>query len=120
MAKIVLRNIEKDGYAGDINSYIAEGGYLALKKALKESPEDIINEIKKSKLVGRGGAAFPTGLKWEFARKSKDFPKYVVCNADEGEPGAFKDRLILEKDPHLLIEAMLIKTPCIWTLFVIS
>ena len=106
--RIILKNIEKEGYIGDINSYISEGGYLALKKALKGSSEDIINEIKKSKLVGRGGAAFPTGLKWEFAKKSKEFPKYVVCNADEGEPGTFKDRIILEDDPHLLLEGMII------------
>ncbi len=106
--KIILKNIEKEGYLPDIDSYITQGGYEALKQALKMNPEKILSEIKKSKLVGRGGAAFPTGLKWEFARKSKEFPKYVVCNADEGEPGTFKDSLILKKDPHLLIEAMII------------
>lgn len=104
----ILKNIEKEGYSGNINSYIAQGGYEALKQALKMDPKRILFEIKKSKLVGRGGAAFPTGLKWEFAQKSKEFPKYVVCNADEGEPGTFKDRLILKNDPHLLIEAMII------------
>jgi len=106
--KIILKNIEKEGYLPNIDSYIAQGGYEDLKQALKMNPEKILSEIKKSKLVGRGGAAFPTALKWEFARKSKEFPKYVVCNADEGEPGTFKDRLILTKDPHLLIEAMII------------
>ena len=106
--KIVLKNIEKPGYAPDIKSYLKEGGYQALKKALAMGSEDIISELKKSKLVGRGGAAFPTGLKWEFAKESKESPKYVVCNADEGEPGIFKDRLILENDPHLLLEGMII------------
>ncbi|MCK4913698.1 MAG: NADH-quinone oxidoreductase subunit NuoF [Planctomycetes bacterium] len=106
--KVILKNIEKEGYDGSIASYISEGGYEALKIALKKTPEDILSELKKSKLVGRGGAAFPTGMKWEFARNSKETPKYVVCNADEGEPGTFKDRLILENDPHMLIEAMAI------------
>ncbi|MEA3305190.1 MAG: NADH-quinone oxidoreductase subunit NuoF [Candidatus Omnitrophota bacterium] len=106
--KIILKNIEKEGYEGGISSYLAEGGYAALKKALSLKPEEILAQLKASKLVGRGGAAFPTGLKWEFTRKSREFPKYVVCNADEGEPGTFKDRIILEKDPHLLIEAMII------------
>ena len=106
--KILLKNIEKSNYKGNLKGYLKEGGYNALKKALNLSGEDVIEEVKKSKLVGRGGAAFPTGLKWEFAKKSEEFSKYVVCNADEGEPGTFKDRLILEKDPHLVIEAMLI------------
>ena len=106
--KIVLKNIEKPGYTPDIKSYLKEDGYQALKKALAMGSEDIISELKKSKLVGRGGAAFPTGLKWEFAKKSKESPKYVVCNADEGEPGTFKDRLVLENDPHLLLEGMII------------
>ncbi len=106
--KIVLKNIEKPGYTPDIKSYLKEGGYRALKKAFAMGSEDIISELKKSKLVGRGGAAFPTGLKWEFAKKSKESPKYVVCNADEGEPGTFKDRLVLENDPHLLLEGIII------------
>jgi len=106
--KIILKNIEKQGYKGDLESYLKQGGYQALKKALDLSSEEIISEIKTSKLVGRGGAAFPTGLKWEAAKDSKETPKYVVCNADEGEPGTFKDRVILENDPHLLLEAMAI------------
>ena len=106
--KIVLKNIQRKDYDGTIGSYLKERGYSALKKALKMEPDQILSEVKKSKLVGRGGAAFPTGLKWEFAKKSKEYPKYVVCNADEGEPGTFKDRIILENDPHLLLEAMLI------------
>ncbi len=106
--KVVLKNIEKRGYKGNIDSYLKEGGYNAFKKALKMKPDQILFEIKKSKLVGRGGAAFPTELKWEFAKKCKEYPKYVVCNADEGEPGTFKDRIILENDPHLVLEAMII------------
>ena len=72
------------------------------------SPQEVIDEVKESGLRGRGGAAFPTGLKWQFTRKASGQPKYVVCNADEGEPGTFKDRLILEGDPHSLIESMAI------------
>ncbi|RKY39270.1 MAG: NADH-quinone oxidoreductase subunit NuoF [Candidatus Omnitrophota bacterium] len=106
--KIVLRNIHKQGYKGDIESYLKEQGYTALKKALTLSPSQIIEEVKKARLLGRGGAGFPCGVKWEFVYREKEFPKYVVCNADEGEPGTFKDRLILENDPHLLIEAMII------------
>lgn len=89
MEKILLKNIDKPN-SQDIETYISGGGYKALKKALSTKPEDIIEEVKKSKLIGRGGAGFPTGLKWEFALKEKDEIKYVVCNADEGEPGTFK------------------------------
>jgi len=94
----------------DIEEVIARGGYKALEKILSEdiSPEEVIKIIKDSGLRGRGGAGFPTGLKWEFTRKSSGEEKYVICNADEGEPGTFKDRLILEGDPHKLIEAMII------------
>ena len=84
----------------NIHDYIANGGYNALEKALRMSPEQIIEEIKKSGLRGRGGAGFPTGLKWEQCRKAKGTTKYVVCNADEGDPGAFMDRVILESDPQ--------------------
>jgi NADH:ubiquinone oxidoreductase subunit F (NADH-binding) len=106
--KILLKNIEKKNYRGNLKSYIREGGYQALSKALGLSSKQIIKEVKDSKLLGRGGAGFPCGLKWEFVYKEKEHPKYVVCNADEGEPGTFKDRVILEKDPHLLLEAMAI------------
>jgi len=94
----------------NIDEVLANGGYSALEKILDQEiePEAIIEEIKVSKLRGRGGAGFPTGLKWEFTRKAEGDVKYVICNADEGEPGTFKDRLILEGDPHKLIEAMLI------------
>ncbi|QTA38119.1 NADH-quinone oxidoreductase subunit NuoF [Thermosipho ferrireducens] len=93
----------------DIDEYIARDGYFALHKALKEmTPEEVIQVIKDSGLRGRGGAGFPTGLKWEFARKSPGDKKYMICNADEGDPGAFMDRSILEGDPHSIIEAMTI------------
>ena len=93
----------------NIEEYIGRGGYEALEKVLTTmKSEDVIEEIKKSKLRGRGGAGFPTGLKWESARKSSGKEKYLICNADEGEPGTFKDRLILEGDPHKLIEGMII------------
>lgn len=106
--RIVLRN------CGTINpesieEYENAGGYSSIQKALKEmTPEEIIEEIKKSGLRGRGGAGFPTGLKWSFAASNSGDKKYVVCNADEGDPGAFMDRSILEGDPHSVLEGMII------------
>jgi NADH-quinone oxidoreductase subunit F len=92
-----------------IEHYIAAGGYQALVKALsKMKPDQVIEEVLTAKLRGRGGAGFPTGLKWKFARQSEGRPKYVVCNADEGDPGAFMDRAILEGDPHAVLEGMLL------------
>ena len=92
-----------------IEEYIAVGGYEALAKAVTTmSPEDVIEEIKKSGLRGRGGGGFPTGMKWQFAKASVSDKKYVICNADEGDPGAFMDRAVIESDPHTLIEGMLI------------
>ena len=92
-----------------LDVYRANGGYEALKKVLDSmSPDDVINEVKKSQLRGRGGAGFPTGMKWSFVPKDSPKPKYVVCNADESEPGTFKDRYLMERDPHMLIEGMLI------------
>ena len=91
-----------------INTYMEKGGYSALKKALSMKPEEIISEVKDSGLIGRGGAAFPTGLKWEFAFKQTEKGKYFVCNADEGEPGTFKDKVLLDQDPHKVIEGMII------------
>ena len=106
--RIVLRNVGLIDPTS-IEEYIARDGYMALVKALKEmKPEEVVEEIKKSGLRGRGGAGFPTGLKWEFTAKSESDQKYIVCNADEGEPGTFKDRLIMEGDPHSVIEAMVI------------
>ncbi|MFH0953211.1 MAG: NADH-quinone oxidoreductase subunit NuoF [Verrucomicrobiota bacterium] len=106
--RIVLRN------CGTINpesiqEYIQAGGYTALRKALSDlTPASIIEEVKASGLRGRGGAGFPTGLKWSFTAASKADRKYVVCNADEGDPGAFMDRSVLESDPHSVIEGMII------------
>ena len=92
-----------------IDEYIARDGYLGAGKALLEmTPEEIIAEVKSSGLRGRGGAGFPTGLKWEFANKSEGDVKYVLCNADEGDPGAFMDRSVLEADPHAVLEGMII------------
>lgn len=106
--RIVLRN---SGVINpeNIEEYIAEGGYEAIVRAFTElKPAGVIQEIKDSGLVGRGGAAFSTAMKWDFAAKATGDIKYVICNADEGEPGTFKDRLILEGDPHKLIEGMII------------
>jgi len=106
--KIATRNV---GYIdpGNIEEYIARDGYFALTKVLNEmTPDQVIEEVKRSGLRGRGGAGFPTGLKWELTRKAKGDRKYVVCNADEGDPGAFMDRSVLEGDPHTVLEAMAI------------
>lgn len=93
----------------DINEYIAYDGYQALAKVLREmTPDDVIQCIKDSGLRGRGGGGFPTGLKWTFAKNQPEGQKYVACNADEGDPGAFMDRSVLEGDPHVIIEAMAI------------
>src|SRR5687767_6412315 len=92
-----------------LDVYRRNGGYEAIKKVLDGmSPDDVINEVKKSALRGRGGAGFPTGMKWSFVPKDSPKPKYVVCNADESEPGTFKDRYLMERDPHALIEGMII------------
>ncbi|MEJ5229253.1 MAG: NADH-quinone oxidoreductase subunit NuoF, partial [Pseudothermotoga sp.] len=93
----------------NIEEYIGIGGFEALGKSLFEmKPEDVVKEVKESGLRGRGGAGFPTGLKWEFTAKVQADQKYVICNADEGEPGTFKDRLIMEGDPHSVVESMII------------
>ncbi len=106
--RIVLDNCGKIN-PEDIEEYIGTGGYEALGTVLKEKiPEEVIQIMKDSGLKGRGGAGFPTGLKWSFAAQEKESPKYVICNADEGEPGTFKDRLIMEGDPHRVLEGMTI------------
>src|SRR5687767_11903532 len=99
-----------DGNNWNLKGYEARGGYQALRKVLgdKLTPDAVIAEVKKSALRGRGGAGFPTGMKWGFVPKDSPKPKYVVCNADESEPGTFKDRYLMERDPHMLIEGMLI------------
>jgi NADH:ubiquinone oxidoreductase subunit F (NADH-binding)/(2Fe-2S) ferredoxin/NAD-dependent dihydropyrimidine dehydrogenase PreA subunit len=95
--------------AENIDEYIARDGYASLSKALSSmTPEEVIQEVKVSGLRGRGGAGFPTGLKWEEGRRYSSFPKYVICNGDEGDPGAFMDRSILEADPHSVVEGMII------------
>jgi len=105
--RLVLRRC---GYIDpeNINHYIANGGYRGLEKALKMSPEKIIRELERSGLRGRGGAGFPAHKKWGLCRKAKGTTKYVICNADEGDPGAFMDRVVLESDPHQVIEGMII------------
>jgi len=106
--KIVLENMGKIN-AESIEEYIAADGYEALAKALTEmGPEEVIGEIRKAGLRGRGGAGYPTGLKWDIVRKGVSDQKYVVCNADEGDPGAFMDRSVLEGDPHRVLEGMAI------------
>ena len=105
--RVVLRNaglIDPES----IHHYIARGGYAGLAKALEIPPDQVIEEVKKSGLRGRGGAGFPTGAKWEFCRRSPGDEKYMICNADEGDPGAFMDRSVLESDPHSVLEGMAI------------
>ena len=96
----------KNGHS--LKVYRDTGGYKSLEKAFKMAPADIIDEVKKSALRGRGGAGFPTGMKWSFVPKDSPKTKYVVCNADESEPGSFKDRYLMERDPHSMIEGMII------------
>jgi NADH-quinone oxidoreductase subunit F len=105
--KIILKNC---GHIDptNINEYIVEGGYGALARALEKTPQEITDEVKAAGLRGRGGAGFPTGQKWQTCRDAKGTPKYIICNADEGDPGAFVDRAILESDPHSVIEGMII------------
>ena len=105
--KVALRNIGKiEPYS--VEDYMAHGGYRALKKALAMTGEEIVRELEASGLRGRGGAGFPTGRKWRSAMELDRFPKYVACNGDEGDPGAFMDRSILEGDPHSVLEGMAI------------
>jgi len=105
--KVLLRRVGTIN-PESIEEYIAEDGYLALEKAVENGPEWVLNEVKNSELRGRGGAGFPTGKKWEFTAKAKSDVKYVICNADEGEPGTFKDRVLMEGDPHSIIEGMIL------------
>ncbi|MCS7221434.1 MAG: NADH-quinone oxidoreductase subunit NuoF [Anaerolineae bacterium] len=106
--RVVLRNCGKID-PENIEDYIAEDGYLALAKVLTEmTPEQVINEVINSGLRGRGGAGFPTGKKWQLVRQAPGNPKYVICNADEGDPGAFMNRRVLEGDPHSVLEGMII------------
>jgi NADH:ubiquinone oxidoreductase subunit F (NADH-binding) len=105
--RVVLRNCGRIN-PRNINSYMKAGGFAALKKARARTPDSVIREVVDSGLLGRGGAGFPCGLKWEMAGKNSESEKYIICNADEGEVGTFKDRHILQHDPFTLIEALLI------------
>jgi NADH-quinone oxidoreductase subunit F len=106
--RIVFKNIDREGWTTDIDCYLKDGGYEELKKALNMKPEEIVNEVKASGLRGRGGAGFPCGAKWGFIRPGETKPVYLICNADESEPGTFKDRYIIHQDPHQLLEGMII------------
>ena len=105
--KVLTRRFSMQNSAS-IDTYLATDGYKAFMKAVGMTPDDIINEVKTSNLRGRGGAGFPTGMKWGFVPRNVDKPKYIVVNADESEPGTCKDRLLMEYDPHQLIEGILI------------
>ena len=108
--KFLLENVHIP-HIETIEVYREKGGYDSVLKALKTmTPEEIIEEVKFSDLRGRGGAGFPSGLKWSFLDKKSDKPRYLVCNADESEPGTFKDRYLMEKLPHLLIEGMIVSS----------
>ncbi|MEO6038837.1 MAG: NADH-quinone oxidoreductase subunit F, partial [Saprospiraceae bacterium] len=105
--KLLIENAHVEGIH-TYEVYRREGGYRSVEKALKTmSPEAVVEEVKKSGLRGRGGAGFPTGMKWSFLAKPEGVPRYLLCNADESEPGTFKDRFLMEKIPHLLIEGMI-------------
>jgi len=110
--RIILEHVGKKD-SGGLGFYLDHGGYRAALKALAMKPQEIIDMVKASGLRGRGGAAFPTGLKWDFVPKEDPRPRFVVANCDEGEPGTFKDREIVEKYPHLLLEGMLIAAKAI-------
>lgn len=108
--KILTANINIPGI-DQIDTYIKYGGYKAVEKALTQmSPDAVVEEVKKSGLRGRGGAGFPTGMKWSFLAKPEGVPRYLVCNADESEPGTFKDRYLMSKTPHTLIEGMIVSS----------
>lgn len=106
--RLIFKNIGREDWGIHIERYIREGGYEQLKKAVTMSRTDIVNEVKAAGLRGRGGAGFPCGVKWGFIKPDEKKPVYLICNADESEPGTFKDRYIIHEDPHQLIEGMLI------------
>jgi len=110
--KILLRNVGTEG-STRLATYERNGGYQALRKALQTSPDALVEEVKKAGLRGRGGAGFPTGVKWGFMPKEPVRPSYLLVNADESEPGTFKDRLLMEEDPHLVLEGTLISAHAI-------
>ena len=106
--RMVFKNIGRADWNTDIETYLEDGGYEQLKKAVKMSRVDLVNEVKTSGLRGRGGAGFPCGVKWSFIKPDEKKPVYLICNADESEPGTFKDRYIIHEDPHQLLEGILI------------
>lgn len=107
--KLLLENAHVEGIRY-YDAYRKHGGYRSVEKALKMTPEEIVEEVKKSGLRGRGGAGFPTGMKWSFLAKPEGVPRHLVCNADESEPGTFKDRYLMEFLPHLLIEGLIVSS----------
>src|SRR5690606_10854415 len=107
--KLLLDKVHIEGIRY-YDTYRKNGGYSSVEKALKMSPAEVVEEVKKSGLRGRGGAGFPTGLKWSFLAKPEGIPRYLVVNADESEPGTFKDRYLMEFIPHLLIEGMIVSS----------
>ncbi|MEM1444183.1 MAG: NADH-quinone oxidoreductase subunit F, partial [Verrucomicrobiota bacterium] len=106
--RVVFKNVDRSDWDTSLKTYESEGGYEQLKKALTMEPSAITDEVKAAGLRGRGGAGFPAGMKWSFLPKDGDKPVYLICNADESEPGTFKDRYIIHQDPHQLIEGMAI------------
>src|SRR5688500_8230502 len=108
--KLLLEHDDKPGIRG-LEAYRKWGGYRSVEKALRSmSPGSVLEEVKKSGLRGRGGAGFPTGMKWSFLAKPEGMPRYLVVNADESEPGTFKDRYLMERIPHMLIEGLIISS----------
>src|SRR6187551_3316971 len=107
--KLLLEKAHVEGIRS-FDVYRREGGYKSVEKALKLTPDEVVEEVKKSGLRGRGGAGFPTGMKWSFLAKPEGVARYLVCNADESEPGTFKDRYLMEHIPHLLIEGMIVSS----------
>jgi len=107
-----VKNYLSEHYGDDayqtLEGYEARGGFAGLRKALALDPDEVTIQVKASGLRGRGGAGFATGLKWSFMPKGGDKPKYLVCNADESEPGSFKDRILMERGPHQMLEGILI------------
>src|SRR3954466_6478972 len=108
--KLLFENINVPGIQS-FDVYRKQGGYSSVEKAFNTmTPDEVMEEVKKSGLRGRGGAGFPTGMKWSFLDRKSDKPRYLVCNADESEPGTFKDRFLMEKIPHLLIEGLILSS----------
>ena len=106
--RLIFKHIDEPGYTNDLACYVRNGGYEVLRKAVGRKPEELIDEVKKSGLRGRGGAGFPCGVKWSLVDRKSGKPIYLVVNADESEPGTFKDRYIIHQDPHQMIEGIMI------------